>query len=396
VTPPLLTVNAGSTSLKLAVVSQGEAVARPASLDELLDGPPTGFDAVVHRVVHGGERTEAAVLDDGVVAELRVLVDLAPLHQPAALDGIDRCRAAWPDLAQVACFDTTFHRTIPAAAATYALPARLRETVRVYGFHGLSHAWAAARAGEELPDAGRVVVAHLGGGQSLCAVADGRSVMTTMGFTPLDGLVMATRSGALDPGAVLWLAEHTDEDLGRVLEEESGLLGLAGTGDMREVLEREAAGDADARLALEVYLHRFLRELGGCVAVLGGLDALVFTGGVGQHAGALRDRRSAREPGNGGPGAGRRVPGGPADGPGSRRAPRVVILRTTAASASEPGHRPGRSGSHGARRSGMPDEDDDGVDDSAEELEEGAEELLIPDDDAPESPASDTDVQPPM
>jgi acetate kinase len=197
----------------------------------------------------------------------------------------------------VACFDTTFHRTIPPAASTYALPARFRERVRVYGFHGLSHAWAAGRVADELPDARRVVIAHLGGGQSLCAVADGRSVMTTMGFTPLDGLVMATRSGALDPGAVLWLADHTDEDLARVLEEESGLLGLAGTADMREVLDRASAGDAEASLALDVYLHRFLRELGGCVAVLGGLDALVFTGGVGEHAGELRDRITAAVPG---------------------------------------------------------------------------------------------------
>jgi acetate kinase len=248
-------------------------------------------------VVHGGDRATATLLDDDVVAQLRALVDLAPLHQPAALDGIDRCRAAWPDLPQVACFDTTFHRTIPPAAATYALPSRLRERVRVYGFHGLSHAWAAGRVADELPDARRVVIAHLGGGQSLCAVADGRSVMTTMGFTPLDGLVMATRSGALDPGAVLWLADHTDEDLARVLEEESGLLGLAGTADMREVLDRASAGDAEASLALDVYLHRFLRELGGCVAVLGGLDALVFTGGVGEHAGELRDRITAAVPG---------------------------------------------------------------------------------------------------
>jgi acetate kinase len=297
VSPPLLTVNAGSTSLKLGVVRDGDVVERPASLDELVDQPAAAFEAVAHRVVHGGDRDEAALLDDDVVAELRDLIDLAPLHQPAALDAIDRCRAAWPGLPQVACFDTTFHRTIPPAAATYALPARLRARVRVHGFHGLSHAWAAARVAEDLPEARRVVVAHLGGGQSLCAVADGRSVMTTMGFTPLDGLVMATRSGALDPGAVLWLAEHTDEDLARVLEEESGLLGLAGTDDMRAVLDRAAAGDADAALALDVYLHRFLRELGGCVAVLGGLDALVFTGGIGEHAADLRDRIAAALPG---------------------------------------------------------------------------------------------------
>jgi len=292
---PLLTVNAGSTSLKLAVVDDGEAVARPATLEEALDGERAA--AVVHRVVHGGARAGAVVLDDAVLDELRALVELAPLHQPAALEAVDRCRAAWPDVAQVACFDTTFHRTIPPEARTYALPGRLRDRVPAYGFHGLSHAWAAGRVAAELPDARRVVVAHLGGGQSLCAVADGRSVMTTMGFTPLDGLVMATRPGAVDPGAVLWLAEHTDEDLARVLEAESGLLGLAGTADMREVLDRRAAGDDAAAFALDVWAHRFRRELGGCVAVLGGLDALVLTGGIGERSQEVRDLARAALPG---------------------------------------------------------------------------------------------------
>jgi acetate kinase len=160
--------------------------------------------------------------------------------------------------------------------------------VRVYGFHGLSYAWSARRLRELAPDAHRVVVAHLGGGQSLCGLLDGVSVTTTMGFTPLDGLVMATRSGAIDPGAVLWLARHTDEDLEHVLDRESGLLGLAGTSDMREVLDRAAAGNAEAEFALEVYLTRLTRLLAGCVAELQGLDALVFTGGVGEHAAGLR------------------------------------------------------------------------------------------------------------
>jgi acetate kinase len=283
-----LAVNAGSTSVKVSVVDGDAVVERHDDLEAVLDDPPTDLDAVVHRVVHGGDRPGPVLVDDGVVDELRGLVDLAPLHQPHALGLLDRCRAAWPGLPQVACFDTTFHRTIPPAAATYALPARLRDRVRVYGFHGLSHAWAAAEAARRLPRARRLVVAHLGGGQSLCAVEDGRSVMTTMGFTPLDGLVMATRSGALDPGAVLWLAEHTDEDLGRVLEEESGLLGLAGTPDLREVLVRAEAGDEDAVLARDVHHHRLLRELGGCVAVLGGLDALVLTGGIGEHSTEVR------------------------------------------------------------------------------------------------------------
>jgi acetate kinase len=289
-----LAVNAGSTSVKVSVLDGDAVLERHDDLEAVLRDPPAGLDAVVHRVVHGGDRVGPVVVDDGVLDELRALVDLAPLHQPHALDLLDRCRAAWPELPQVTCFDTTFHRTIPPAAATYALPARLRERVRVYGFHGLSHAWASAEAARRLPQARRLVVAHLGGGQSLCAVEDGRSVMTTMGFTPLDGLVMATRCGALDPGAVLWLAEHTDEDLGRVLEEESGLLGLAGTPDLREVLARAEGGDEDAVLARDVHHHRLLRELGGCVAVLGGLDALVLTGGIGEHSTAIRSFLAGR------------------------------------------------------------------------------------------------------
>ncbi|MEP6852150.1 MAG: acetate/propionate family kinase [bacterium] len=283
-----LVVNAGSTSVKLTRIVGGREVVAPVDLDAALRGSPPG--SVLHRVVHGGERIAPAVIDDALVSELRGLTELAPLHQPPALDAIGRCRQQWPDVTQVAAFDTAFHATLPLAARTYALPHRLRAKVRVYGFHGLSHAWASGRVRAAVPDARRVLVAHLGGGQSLCGVLDGRSVVTTMGFTPLDGLVMATRSGALDPGALLWLAEHTDEDLPTVLERESGLAGLAGTGDMRVVVERAAAGDASAELAMEVWVYRFLREAGGCVAALGGLDALVFTGGVGENSAEVRRR----------------------------------------------------------------------------------------------------------
>jgi acetate kinase len=282
----VLVVNAGSTSLKLTRCSGDELVATYSSLDEALATKPP--DAVAHRVVHGGERAGAVLVDDAVLEDLRALAELAPLHQPPALDGIERTRSALPGVPQVACFDTAFHATIPPAARAYALPQRLRERVRVYGFHGLSYAWSARRLRQLAPEARRAVVAHLGGGQSLCGLLDGVSVTTTMGFTPLDGLVMATRSGAVDPGAVLWLARHTDEDLEHVLDRESGLLGLAGTADMREVLERAAQGDAEAEFALEVYLTRLTRLLAGCVAELRGLDALVFTGGVGEHAGRLR------------------------------------------------------------------------------------------------------------
>src|SRR4051794_10780276 len=207
----VLTVNVGSSSVKLAVIVDGEVEHVPASLDDALAGPPP--DAVAHRVVHGGDRDGAVVTDDRVLGELRALSELAPLHQPPALDTIERCRSAWPDVANVACFDTAFHRTIPPAASTYALPARLRATVRSYGFPGPSYAWSAGRLATVAPDARRVLVAHLGGGQSLCGLLDGRSITTTMEFTPLDGLVMGTRCGRLDPGAVLWMQHHTDEDL---------------------------------------------------------------------------------------------------------------------------------------------------------------------------------------
>jgi acetate kinase len=277
----VLTVNAGSTSVKVVEVDGGVATTSHDSLDAALG--TSAPDAVAHRVVHGGDRTAAARVDDALLAELRALTELAPLHQPPALDAIDRCRAAWPDVAQIACFDTTFHTTIPPEASTYALPARLRARVRVHGFHGLSHAWASRTAGSHVPGARRIVVAHLGGGESLCGVLDGESVITTMGFTPLDGLVMATRSGAVDPGALLWLAEHTDEDLGRVLEQESGLLGLCGSSDLQEVQARADAGDDDAALAVAVWRHRAVTLLAGCVAALGGLDVLVFTGGIGEH-----------------------------------------------------------------------------------------------------------------
>lgn len=277
----VLTVNAGSTSLKLVEVVDGRAGTTVPSLDAAFVRPPP--DCVAHRVVHGGDRTAAALVDDALMAELRTLVDLAPLHQPPALEALARCRAEWATVPNVACFDTAFHTTIPEAARTYAIPEPHRSRVRVYGFHGLAHAWAIGRVAEAAPSARRVVVAHLGGGASLCAALDGRSVTTTMGFTPLDGLVMATRSGAIDPGAVLWLAAHTDENVGDLLESRSGLVGLAGTADMREVHERARAGDADAQLAFEVWTHRLVTLLGSCVAVLGGLDALVFSGGIGEH-----------------------------------------------------------------------------------------------------------------
>jgi acetate kinase len=204
--------------------------------------------------------------------------------------------AVLPGVPAVACFDTAFHASIPAAAATYALPPewRKRWEIRRYGFHGLSHAYASRRAAEILRrqvEGFRVVTCHLGAGASLAAVRDGRSVDTTMGFTPLEGLVMATRSGNVDPGLVLWLHEHAGmpaAELAATLEHRSGLLGLAGTGDMRQVLERAEAGDTEAKLGLGVYVHRLRGSIAAMAAAMDGLDALVFTGGVGENAPAVR------------------------------------------------------------------------------------------------------------
>jgi acetate kinase len=288
-----LTVNAGSTSLKLSIVEPSGATHEPSSLDDALGGAGD-LDAVLHRVVHGGDHVGPARIDDDLVTELEDLAELAPIHQPPALELIAQCRQRRPDLAQYALFDTSFHSTIPAAANTYAIPERWRPHVRAYGFHGISHSWSARRIAAVAPAVSRLVVAHLGGGSSLCAVRDGRSVMTTMGFTPLDGLVMATRAGSIDPGAVLWLAQHTDEDVLRALEQESGLLGLCGDADMRVVLQRRDEGDERALLALDVYLHRLVTSIGAAVAGLGGLDALVFTGGVGEASSRIRDLTTAQ------------------------------------------------------------------------------------------------------
>jgi acetate kinase len=301
----VLVVNAGSRTLKLSVVEH-DLVVSSLTLDPWL-GDATAIrtfaaatgpaDAVGHRVVHGGtEFTDAVVLDDTVISQLRALTNLAPLHQPRALAAIDAARHAVPAVDHVACFDTAFHATMPAAASTYALPAewRKRWPLRRFGFHGLSHAYVARRSAElagRPPGSLRTVSCHLGAGASLCAIAGGRSVDTTMGFTPLEGLVMATRAGNIDPGLVLWLQEHAGlgiEDVRDGLEQRSGLMGLCGTDDMRTVLERRAGGDAEAVLAFDVYTLALRRSLGAMVASLFSVDIFAFTGGVGEHAAEVR------------------------------------------------------------------------------------------------------------
>jgi acetate kinase len=310
----VLVVNAGSTSLKLTLLgSEDETLAARelqaphARVDErelakALSGPLAEAEAIGHRIVHGGERFRAAVrVDAPVERALRELSDLAPLHQPKSLAALDAVSARLPGLPAVACFDTAFHATLPPAASTYAVPASWRERlgVRRYGFHGLSHGWVARRVPELLgsEQAGlRIVSCHLGAGASLCAIHDGASVDTTMGFTPLEGLVMATRSGSVDPGMLLWLLQRERislDELGDALEHESGLRGLAGSADMREVLAKEAGRDEAAALAVAVYLRALLGHVAAMAAAMGGLDVLSFTGGVGERSAELRARACA-------------------------------------------------------------------------------------------------------
>lgn len=306
----ILVVNVGSSSVKLRVVDDADDVVATRDLPRLngpdlvdalgtlLDESP-GIDVVGHRIVHGGSKfTQPVVLDAGVDEALESLSDLAPLHNPPSLEGIHALRSLRPRLTQVACFDTSFHADMPPKAATYAIPQRWREEweIRRYGFHGLSHDWASRRAGvilgtprEQL----RLVTAHLGAGASLAAVAFGRSVDTTMGFTPMEGLVMATRSGSVDPGALLWVQRHgalSADQVEGALEHDSGLRGLSGdTGDLRQVIASAHAGDALAQLAYDVYVYRIQTNVGAMAAAMDGIDGLVFTGGAGEASACLRD-----------------------------------------------------------------------------------------------------------
>ena len=255
------------------------------------------FTAAGHRVVHGGrEFPQPVLVNDQVLAALESLVPLAPLHQPHNLAAIRAVTRHAPNLPQVACFDTSFHRTQPAVAQKFALPHKLTaEGIQRYGFHGLSYEYIASRLRTVDPHAaaGRAVVAHLGNGASLCALKDGVSVATTMSFTPLDGLPMGTRCGAIDPGVLLYLMDRHSLDaraLEHLLTYESGLLGVSGiSGDMRSLLDREMT-DVRAAEAIELFAYRVSRELGSMCAAIGGLDALIFTGGIGEHASSIRAR----------------------------------------------------------------------------------------------------------
>lgn len=342
----ILTLNAGSSSIKFALFARGAEIPRQPELvgqidgigargqtahlkardragqtladhDLALDRPGEtphqgalrelvawlhGHEAgwaivgVGHRVVHGAQRfSRPVVLDQDMIEALRGFVPLAPLHQPHNLAGIEAMAAALPGAPQIACFDTAFHRSQAELAQLFALPRAITaEGVRRYGFHGLSYEYIA----EALPAVlgaerarGRVIVAHLGNGASMCAMRELRSVASTMGFTAIDGLVMGTRTGAIDPGVLLYLMDNHGMDaaaLTKLLYKESGLLGVSGiSGDMRVLLDSPAAEAAEA---VALFCYRIVREIGSLAAALGGLDALVFTGGIGEHGGAVRER----------------------------------------------------------------------------------------------------------
>lgn len=331
----VLVINCGSSSIKLDLLDpatgersrvalaqrvgseqceyelEGEQVSLPgadhaAVLQQLLPRLLQGvqLDAVGHRVVHGGERFQQPVrVDDDVEAAIEALIPLAPLHNPANLAGMRAARAALPDVPHMAVFDTAFHATLPRRAQAYALPRALadKQGIRRYGFHGTSHAWVAARAaealGEDLKHL-RVITCHLGNGASVAAVEFGRSVETSMGMTPLEGLAMGTRAGDLDAGALIALLRNKVVDvdgLDRLLNKESGLAGLSGAGnDMRDIEARAAEGDADCRLAIQVYTHRIRKYIGAYAAVMGGVDAIVFTAGIGENSALIRHRVAQR------------------------------------------------------------------------------------------------------
>jgi acetate kinase len=294
----LLVVNAGSATVKYAVYDEAFAclahgLEEGASHDAMIAGilaKTADFPLVAagHRVVHGGDRYASPTpIDEGVLGFLQTLVPLAPLHQPHNLAGIRAVAARRPKLPQVACFDTAFHQTQPAIARRFALPRALHDAgVKRYGFHGLSYEYIASK----IPRDKRVIAAHLGNGSSLCAIRDGASVASTMGFTALDGLMMGTRTGAIDPGVLLYLLQErrmSPKELEQLLYRDSGLLGVSGIShDMRTLL---ASRDPRAKEAVELYAYRVIREIGSLAAALGGLDLLVFTGGIGEHAASVRE-----------------------------------------------------------------------------------------------------------
>ena len=315
---PILVVNSGSSSLKYQLIDMvteevlahglvervsDHGVAFAQMLREIAAGEPRleGISpvAVGHRVVHGGTAiSQATVVTDQVLTQIHELASLAPLHNPGNLAGIEAAIAAFPDVPHVAVFDTAFHQSLAPASYTYAIDTTVanKHHIRRYGFHGTSHSYVASRTaeflGRDLADL-KIIVLHLGNGASACAIDCGRSIETSMGMTPLEGLVMGSRSGDLDPAILMYLsrvADYTPDQLDLLLNRESGLVGLTGLNDMRDVSLAATAGDPGSTLALEIYAHRIRHYVGAYFALLGGLDAVVFTAGVGENSADVRAR----------------------------------------------------------------------------------------------------------
>lgn len=312
----ILVLNSGSSSVKYRlfdldteqVLAQGliERIGEPGSaipdhraaiadIVRRLDHEVAALAGIGHRVVHGGESfNRAVVVDDAVLAAIREAIPLAPLHNPPNLLGIEVCREHWPHVPQVAVFDTAFHQTMPPEAYRYALPedCYTHWRVRRYGFHGTSFAYITRRVAAYLnQERVNLIALHLGNGASACAIRANQSIDTSMGLTPLAGLIMGTRSGDIDPGVVGYLAERLEQsaaEVERLLNRDSGLKGIAGSNDMRDVLARAEAGEARAKLAIAMYGYRIKHYIGAYYAVLGRVDALVFTGGIGEHAAPIR------------------------------------------------------------------------------------------------------------
>ncbi len=307
----ILVINAGSSSVKFGVFDNGAHIFKY-SLDGLEHIEPAlekipgilkengykNFDAIGHRIAHGGEVfREACIIDSKVISAIESCVPLAPLHNPPNLAGIRIAQKSWPDLPQVAVFDTAFHQTMPQKAITYAVPQEWRDLgLRRYGFHGTSHKYVMQRVAEELsksPEDLRIISCHLGNGASICAIDKGMSVDTSMGMTALEGLVMGTRSGDVDPGLFAFLYRTqglTADQIEKSLYSESGLKALAGSNDMRVIEDKAADGDKKAQLALDIYAYRVRKYIGAYAAVMDGADVLAFTGGIGEHSVAMRKR----------------------------------------------------------------------------------------------------------
>ena len=307
---PVLVVNSGSSSLKYQVIDVDTNDSLISGLIERVSDHTAAFEQMVaelkasgitpiaigHRVVHGGSKfSQPAIVDQNVLNAIESLIPLAPLHNPGNLAGIKGAMAAFPGLIQVAVFDTAFHQTMPPAAYRYAIDRELEQeySIRRYGFHGTSHSYVSKRAAKFLGKPNFTgVVLHLGNGGSACAVLDGQSVNTSMGLTPLQGLVMGTRSGDLDPAIVMYLAKQglSLDEIDQSLNKNAGLMGMTGDSDLRDVLRRTNQNDAVAREALEVYALRAKQYVGAYIAQLGPIDALVFTAGVGENSSEMRER----------------------------------------------------------------------------------------------------------